>query len=83
MTTILIKDAQIVTMNRDGDILTGDILIENDRITAIGPDLNPAQADKIIDAKNRTVIPGFIQTHIHFVRRCSVVKGTIWSLWIG
>jgi 5-methylthioadenosine/S-adenosylhomocysteine deaminase len=64
MGTLLIKNAEIVTMNRREEILTGDIYIEDDRIIDIGADLDYI-ADKIIDARGRTVIPGFIQTHIH------------------
>jgi 5-methylthioadenosine/S-adenosylhomocysteine deaminase len=65
MTKILIKQAEIVTMNKHEEIFVGDILIENDRIAQIGRDLNSTNVDKIIDGRNRTVIPGFIQTHIH------------------
>ncbi|WP_445490609.1 5'-deoxyadenosine deaminase [Niallia sp. 03133] len=65
MSTILIKNAQIVTMNKSEEIIIGDILIENNIIKEIGQGLNEANAEKIIDAANRTVIPGFIQTHIH------------------
>lgn len=61
---ILIKNAEIVTMNQKEEIIQGDILIENDRITRIGQ-ISDVQADKVIDASGRTVIPGFIQTHIH------------------
>ncbi|WP_181444606.1 5'-deoxyadenosine deaminase [Bacillus sp. 03113] len=62
---ILIKNAEIITMNEHNEIFTGDMLIEHDRITAIGPNLEDANIDKTIDAKGKTVIPGFIHTHIH------------------
>ncbi|MGP7819106.1 5'-deoxyadenosine deaminase [Niallia sp. 01092] len=65
MTNILIKNAQIVTMNQSEEIVTGDILIENNIIKEIGENLKETEADKIIDATNKTVIPGFVQTHIH------------------
>ncbi|MGG3161894.1 5'-deoxyadenosine deaminase [Geobacillus stearothermophilus] len=65
MGTLLIKNAQIITMNPANEIIIGDIFIKNDTIHSIGSELNPNHVDKIIDAKNRTVIPGFIQTHIH------------------
>jgi 5-methylthioadenosine/S-adenosylhomocysteine deaminase len=64
MASILIKNAEIITMNANNDIFHGDLYIENDRIIAIGGNL-PFNADKIIDGTNRTVIPGFVQTHIH------------------
>ncbi|WP_209123763.1 5'-deoxyadenosine deaminase [Alkalihalobacillus sp. BA299] len=65
MTNLLIKNAEIVTMNANDEIFNGDIYIENDRIKAIGKNLVVTCADKIIDASGRTVIPGFVQTHIH------------------
>lgn len=65
METILIKNAQIITMDSNHWTLTGDIYIEGDRIKDIGPNLRYEHADKIINATNRVVIPGFVQTHIH------------------
>lgn len=62
---ILIKNAEIITMNQENEIVNGDLLIENDRISKIGKNLITNQIDKIIEAKGKTVIPGFIQTHIH------------------
>lgn len=64
MTSILIKNAEIITMNPKEEIIHGDLYIENDLIVAIGENLS-YPADKIIDGTNRTIIPGFIQTHIH------------------
>ena len=75
MSTILIQNAQIVTMNAKETIINGDILIENDRIKEIGQGLNAASADKIIDAANHTVIPGFVQTHIHLCQTLFRGKG--------
>ncbi|TCJ03515.1 5'-deoxyadenosine deaminase [Cytobacillus praedii] len=64
MSSILIKNAEIITMNTNEEIIAGDIYIVDDRIREIGQNLSHA-ADKVIDATGRTVIPGFIQTHIH------------------
>ncbi|MFC0559722.1 5'-deoxyadenosine deaminase [Halalkalibacter alkalisediminis] len=65
MSKILIKQVEIVTMNQTDDIFVGDILIENDRIQAIGLELDRMNVTKVIDGKGKTVIPGFVQTHIH------------------
>lgn len=66
MKRILIQNGTIVTMNARRDILQGSVLIENDRIIKIGR-LNPQDFEnaKIISAEHLTVIPGFIQTHVH------------------
>ncbi|AIQ65289.1 N-ethylammeline chlorohydrolase [Paenibacillus stellifer] len=65
MSGILIKNAQIVTMNQREEILHGDIRIKDDRIAEIGAGLTPLQGEQVMDAAGRTVIPGFVQTHIH------------------
>lgn len=52
-------------MNSDEDIVHGDLLIEGERIVSLGPPIEAQKADRVIDATGRTVIPGFIQTHIH------------------
>src|SRR5882757_8465553 len=57
----LIKNGRIITAEQD---YTADIYIERDKITAIGTDLK-MQADKIIDAKGKYVIPGGIDVHTH------------------
>jgi len=63
MSSILLKDATIVTVDAEDSIVHGDLLIEDDRIVSVGP--NKSKADFTIDAGNCAVIPGFIQTHIH------------------
>ena len=50
-----------------GDFTRADVLIEGDRIAAIGPDLPRAteQLDLVIDATDMIVVPGFVDTHRH------------------
>lgn len=62
---VLIKNAEIVTMNKQEEIIKGDIQIVEDKIVNIGPNLKISHPDKIIDATGKTIIPGFVQTHIH------------------
>ncbi|MFC4776419.1 5'-deoxyadenosine deaminase [Paenibacillus sp. GCM10023252] len=64
MGRVLIRQAEIVTMNGDNEVLTGDVLIEGDRITQIGQGLD-AEADKIVEARGQVLLPGFVQTHVH------------------
>ncbi|QAY65712.1 5'-deoxyadenosine deaminase [Paenibacillus protaetiae] len=65
MATTLIRNATIVTMNRNDDILQGDVRIEGATITQIGAGLDGSSADRIIDAGGKVLLPGFVQTHIH------------------
>ena len=63
MSSILIKNGTLVTMDTSNTILRGDILVSEGRITSIGE--SGQTADTVIDATNCAVIPGFVQTHIH------------------
>ncbi|MBI4856351.1 MAG: amidohydrolase [Acetobacterium woodii] len=68
MGQILIKNAYIVTMNAKNQVYTnGSILIENDKIIAVGKvdnKLVKKKAEKI-NAKGKYVLPGFVNTHVH------------------
>ena len=59
--SLLIKNGRIITAEQD---YTGDIYIEKDKITMIGVSLK-MEADKVIDAKDKYVIPGGIDVHTH------------------
>ncbi|WNS80570.1 5'-deoxyadenosine deaminase [Domibacillus sp. DTU_2020_1001157_1_SI_ALB_TIR_016] len=75
MGSLLIKNAQIVTMNAQEEIINGDILIRDSRIEAVGPALDETPADRVINASGRTVIPGFVQTHVHLCQTLFRGKG--------
>jgi 5-methylthioadenosine/S-adenosylhomocysteine deaminase len=61
---LLIRGGQVLSMDPAvGDLPRGDVLIEDDHIVAVAPDLS-ADAD-VIDATGFIVIPGFIDTHRH------------------
>jgi cytosine/adenosine deaminase-related metal-dependent hydrolase len=47
-----------------GDIYGGDVLLEGDRIAAVGASLEAGDAE-VIDASDCIVIPGFIDSHRH------------------
>ncbi|WYP26819.1 5'-deoxyadenosine deaminase [Alkalihalobacillus sp. FSL W8-0930] len=75
MGSILIKQAELITMNKNEESFVGDLLIEGTTIKAIGSDLGDVGADKVIDGRGRTVIPGFVQTHIHLCQTAFRGKG--------
>lgn len=65
MTSLLIKNATLVTLNDEGSIIhDGSVFIDGTTITAAGH-LDAVAADKVIDAGGRVVMPGLINAHHH------------------
>jgi 5-methylthioadenosine/S-adenosylhomocysteine deaminase len=64
--SILIKGAQIISMapGQGAQPFPGDILIDGDRITAIGQ-LGALTADTVINGAGKLVMPGLINGHMH------------------
>jgi N-acyl-D-amino-acid deacylase len=67
MTRQLVRDALIV--NGDGRTrpFPGDVLLDDDRIVALGAvsATQAATADTVVDAGGRALAPGFVDTHNH------------------
>ena len=63
MTSILIKNGTLVTMDAGNRIVRGDLFIRGSQIVELGA--TEQSADIVIDASECAVIPGFVQTHIH------------------
>lgn len=59
--SILIKNGRVITASEDQ---VADIFIEGETISAIGKNLS-MQADTVIDAKGKLVMPGGIDPHVH------------------
>jgi len=70
---ILIKNAQIVN---EGKIVESDILIENDLISKIQSNISE-EADQIIDASGKYILPGVIDDQVHFREPGLTWKGDI------
>lgn len=62
MFDLIVKNGTLVNHNGIG---LGDIGIKNGKITAIG-DLKTRSADKIIDATGLHILPGLIDSQVHF-----------------
>jgi 5-methylthioadenosine/S-adenosylhomocysteine deaminase len=63
---ILLKGGVVLTLDRAvGDFAKADVLIENGKISAVRPDIAAGDA-VVVDAANRIVMPGFIDSHHHF-----------------
>lgn len=63
---ILLKNAMVITMNQTRDVYrSGNILIEDDKITKLGHFNPPADCDEIMDCQGKTIMPSFVNTHTH------------------
>ena len=60
----LLRDGWIITMVGGEAPFRGDVLIEDDRIAAVG-NLDAVDDAEIVDAGQHIVLPGFIDTHRH------------------
>lgn len=60
----LIRGATIITMDVQGDLPTGDILVTGDTLTEIAPRIQADDA-QVVDASGHIVIPGLINAHMH------------------
>src|SRR5438093_580164 len=62
---MLIRGGYVLTLDPEiGDFPGGDLLIEDGKVEAIAPSLEVEDAE-VIDATDRIVLPGFVDTHRH------------------
>lgn len=71
MKQVLLHNATVISMNPGREIfMNGDVLIEDDRIAAVGyvnnDRIRPGEKDvESIDCTGKIVMPGLINTHVH------------------
>lgn len=68
----LIKNVTILTMIDDDQPITGDILIEGDKIKKLGPQMTD-KVDEVIQGQGMIAMPGLINAHQH--TPMSLLKG--------
>jgi cytosine/adenosine deaminase-related metal-dependent hydrolase len=61
---VLISGASIITMDAQGDLGRGDILVTGDVITEIAPVIHVDDAQRV-DGSGCIIIPGLINAHMH------------------
>lgn len=74
MKKTLIVNANIVN---EGRAFESDVLIVGDRIDSVGPDLSSREADEVIDAQGKFLLPGAIDDQVHFREPGLTHKATI------
>ncbi|MBS3939474.1 MAG: hydrolase, partial [Actinobacteria bacterium] len=59
----LLRGGTVLTLGvRTPNLVTGDVLIEDDRIVEVGTGLRARDAE-VVDATDRVVLPGFVDAH--------------------
>jgi len=78
--TVLFKNARIITMKGDEVIENGDVLVENNRIKAVGKSgsLSSPPGVKTMDMSGKTIVPGFVDVHSHMWPNWGIHKNQLW-----
>ena len=65
--SVLFRGARVISMKGDEVLENADVLVTGNRIAAIGPagSLSAPASAKSYDARGKTILPGFIDTHAH------------------
>ena len=70
----LFKNARILTM-KSSDIISGELVVKDNRIAYIGPRYEGEVPDRVIDCEGNLLMPGLKNAHAHtamvFARSCS------------
>ena len=64
MSSTLVRNATVLTMNDTWDVVSGAVSVRNGRVASIGPEPQERH-DRTIDAAGGFLLPGFVQTHLH------------------
>ena len=79
--TVVLRGATIITSKGDEVINGGDIVVTDNRITAIGRGAKAPADARVIDVRGKFITPGFVDTHAHWeFRTHDVLEPQNWSL---
>ncbi|MDA8209423.1 MAG: amidohydrolase family protein [Actinomycetota bacterium] len=78
---ILLRGGTVLCMDAGHSVIEGgDVLIEGDRIAAVGKGLAAPEGALVIDASGGIVMPGMIDTHRHLWQTAMRGYGADWTL---
>ena len=79
MRDTLIRGATVITMDHQGELPSGDVLVRGDVIAEIAPRISSDSAE-VIDASGYLVIPGLINAHMHTWQTALRALASNWTL---
>lgn len=77
--TLVVRGGRVVT-GRGPDMVRADVLVEDDRITAVRPEVPAPAGSREIDATGRLVLPGLINAHTHVASHLARGRAGNWTL---
>ena len=63
--TVVLRAARLLDVETGRMLAPGEVLVEGDRIAAVGSSVNHPAGAETIDLGDRTLLPGLIDAHIH------------------
>ena len=78
---IVFRNGTVITMDAGRRVLrAADVLVEGERISAVGPSLEVPDGTVEIDASRGIVMPGMVDTHRHMWQTAMRAYGADWTL---
>jgi cytosine/adenosine deaminase-related metal-dependent hydrolase len=79
--SVVFRSGTVLTMDDGGTVLTdADVLVDGERIAAVGPGLAVPEGTEEIDARGGIVMPGMVDTHRHMWQTAMRGYGADWTL---
>ena len=81
--SVLLTGGRVITMNGDEVLESGDILVTDNRIAAVGPrgKVPAAAGIRRIDLRGKTVIPGLVDAHAHMWAPRGLHQTAVWQYY--
>ena len=77
---VLFRGGTVLTMDRAGVLPGADVLVEGERISAVGTALAAPEGCLVVDATGGIVMPGMVDTHRHMWQTAMRGFGADWTL---
>lgn len=67
MSSTLFRNILVVAMDDEhgSETFRADVLVQHDRITAVGPDVQAPDGATVVDGRDRLLMPGLVNAHVH------------------
>ena len=79
--SLVFRNGTVLTMDGFRTVLSGaDVLVDGERIEAVGPSLSVPEGTDEIDASGGIVMPGMVDTHRHMWQTAMRGYGADWTL---